>query len=474
MGMRGIAFSSASGNHYFYDDDSGLIFPNADDASSPYDGPRLAIRPLGDRQAPARGVAPDAVRSHHLDHAYGFRHLILELTADCNLRCRYCVYSENYPNNRTYTAARMPASTARDAIDAFMRNHDVVHHRNPSSRPIIGFYGGEPLLAFDVMQEAVEHFEKNYRAAYPTALFSVTTNGMLLEDAVQDFLVEHGFSTIVSIDGPKDVHDRNRLTVGGRGSFEQVERNVDRFRERHPGYDRLAVSVCYDLDTDFEELERFFDEKKLFVVSVSQINPNHSTYYSRFTPEQAQRFLDRTEAFHRRYVAAAREDRIEKGSFLYSYLGVAFASFAFHPVTTERRPAFLPYTGTCVPGEKLYVATDGTLHMCERINPHFPIGSLAGGIDYARVAEIIDRYNEEICGACAGCPLTRLCDRCFATTATDRGFALAEGHCQRMIDSVRRSLVDYVDIAEARPDLLEDVTIDYHRNLLAKVGFVVE
>src|SRR5436305_5040226 len=293
--MKGIAFTSSGGTRYFYDDDSGLIFPDAG-KMPPYDG-RLPIRPLGDRKPPAPGVDPDAIRRHHLDHAYGFRHLILELTADCNLRCKYCVYSESYPNNRSYTAARMSAETARQAIDAFMRGHEIVHHRNPSSRPIVGFYGGEPLLAFDVMREAVEHFEGRYRAAYPGALLSVTTNGMLLDDAVQDFLVQHGFSTIVSLDGPKEVHDRNRLTVGARGSFDQVERNLDRFRERHPDYDRLAVSVCYDLDTDFEELARFFDEKKLFVVSVSQINPNHSTYYERFTPEQARSFLERVEAF---------------------------------------------------------------------------------------------------------------------------------------------------------------------------------
>lgn len=471
--MRGIAFTSAAGNHYFYDDDSGLIFPGAGETSPPY-GRQLPIRPLGDRQPAAPAVEPETLRDHHLGHAYGFRHLILELTAECNLRCRYCVYSDSYPSNRGYTAARMSAETAREAIDAFMRGHEIVHHRNPSSRPIVGFYGGEPLLGFGVMREAVGHFERRYRAAYPNALFSVTTNGLLLDDAVQDFLVANGFSTIVSLDGPKEVHDRNRLTVGGRGSFEQVERNVDRFRERHPDYDRLAISVCYDYDTDFEELARFFDEKKLFVVSVSQINPNHSTYYERFTPEQIGRFLERVEAFHASYIAAARENRIEKGSFLHSYLGVAFAGFAFHPITTERRPSFLPYTGTCVPGEKLYVATDGTLHMCERINPHFPIGNIAEGIDYERVAKIVDRYNKEVCAGCPDCPITRFCDRCFATTATERGFALPDGHCQRMAESIRKSLVEYVDVAELRPDLLDDVTIDYHRNLLTKVGFVVE
>jgi uncharacterized protein len=470
--MNGIALTGSGGAHYFYDDDSGIIFPGRGGAA-PYSG-RIEVSPLGLRQPPPSRVAADAIRRHHLDFAYGFRHLILEVTAQCNLRCRYCVYSDHYAYNRDYSDGRMSGETARAAIDLFMQNHVAVHRRNPSSRPIIGFYGGEPLLAFGVIREAVDHFRDRWSKSFPDALFTVTTNGTLLTDEIQDFLVERGFSTIFSLDGPKEDHDRNRVTVGGDGSFEAVWANLRRFRERHPGYEQLAVSTCYDYGSDFDRLMRFFDQERLFVVNISQVNPNATTYYAQFSTADRDAFCRRRDEFHRKFVDAARENRIEKGTFLFSYVGVSFANFAFHPVMNERRPTFLPYTSTCVPGEKVYVDTGGTLHMCERVNPHFSIGSVRDGVDYQRIAEIVDRYNAGVCGRCADCPVTRFCDRCFATTGTDGGFAVPPGYCERMVETVRRSLVEYVDIAEGRPEILDDITVEYHRDLLRRVGYAVE
>lgn len=472
--MKGIAFASSQGNNYFYDDDTGIIFPCDKEGNliAPYAG-RLAISPLGDRRPPPSGPDAASVRQHHLDQAYGFRHLILEVTGQCNLRCKYCIYSDHYPFNRTFNNSKMDFDTARAAVDLFMENHSLVNQRNPSSRPIIGFYGGEPLIAFDVIRETVEYFHKKYAERFD-ALFTLTTNGLLLSDAVGDFLTKYDFSIIVSLDGNKENHDRNRLRVNGRGSFDAVFANLQRFRRNHPGYKQLAISTCYDYKTDMDALMRFFDAEKLFVVNISQINPNSTTYYAQFTEDDKRCSADRYAAFQEMYLEAAKNGTIEKGSFLFSYIGVSFANFAFHPVMGERRPSFLPYTATCVPGEKLYVTSDSKIHMCERINDKFPIGTLTTGLDYSRIAEIIHEYNAKTCTHCAHCPVTRFCSRCFATTATDTSFELAEGFCAQTLASIKESLVSYVDIVEFRPDLLDDITVEYHRNLMEKVGYVVE
>lgn len=476
--MRGIPFSSSAGNQYFYDDDSGLIFPapeGGEAAPAPYEG-KLAVTPLGARRPPPTGVDPQAIRAHHLGKAYGYRHLILELTGQCNLRCRYCVYSEHYPFNRGYTHDRMSVDVARRAVDLFMENHRRVHRRNPGSCPILGFYGGEPLIAFAELRATVEHFQRTWGEEFPDALLTVTTNGLLFTEEVQDFLVEHEFSIVLSLDGDRPDHDRNRVTPSGEGSFDRIFANLSTFRRRHPDYRRLAISTCYDYKTDLHDLMRFFDREGLFVVNVSQINPNNaSTYYAQFSDDDRRRFVDNCDRFHELWARSARDGSIERGSFLFSYVGISFANFAFHPVLREQRPAFLPYTSTCVPGEKLYVTADGSIHMCERINPRFPIGSLDdGGLDYRRIADLVDLYNRQVAARCGECPVTRFCDRCFATTAGDDGFELEEGFCGRLADSVRASLVRYADVVETRPEMLDEITIDYHRDILEKVGYVVE
>ncbi len=303
---------------------------------------------------------------------------------------------------------------------------------------------------------------------------SARSNGLLLSEAVGDFLAEHDFSIIVSLDGSRENHDRNRVRPGGGGSFDAIMRRLRAFRARHPGFQRLAVSTCFDYRTDLDEMRKFFDAEKLFVVNIAQVAPDNTTYYEQFTDEDKRFFAERTAAFHRLYANAVKRGAIEKQSFLFSYVGVNFAQFAFHPVTRERRPAFLPYTACCIPGEKLYVTSDGKIHMCERINNKFPIGTLSEGLDYGRIAELIQNYNSQVCRRCAGCPVTRFCGKCFASVATDSSFEPADDYCAKARSNVKESLVRYVDIMEFRPDLLDDVTIDYHREILEKVGYLVE
>ena len=471
--MKGINFCSSQGNEYFYDDNSGLIFPRSQfrNGSAPYPG-SIGINPLGDRQMPPSQVEPEAIQRHHLDEAYGFRHLILETSQQCNLRCKYCVYSDHYPFNRSYTNDTMSIDTARAAVDLFMENHANVKNRNPSAVPIIGFYGGEPLLGFDVIAETVNYFQNKYGDSFKNPLFTLTTNGVLLTDEVSDFLTKHDFSIIVSLDGNKENHDRNRVGPDGKGSFDKVFANLQRFRQNHSDYNRLAISVCYDYKTDMNELRKFFDEQKFFVANIAQIDPYNNTYYEQFTQKDRQCWCEMFNDFHEQYRDAAKNKRIEKGSFLFSYIGVSFAQFAFHPITKERRPGFLPYSSCCVPGEKMFVTSAGKIHMCERINPNFQIGTINKGLNYPRIAQIIQEYNAKICSQCKDCSVTRFCTHCFATTAVGTSFQLPEGDCKRTIETVKETLIRYVDIVEFRPELLDDITVEYYHDILEKVGYI--
>lgn len=473
--MQGISFRSASGNHYFYDDDCGLIFPSdsAGNLKTPY-GTQMSGLALGGRNPPPVGVLPERIQNHLLDQAYGFRHLILELTAKCNLRCKYCVYSDHYPVRRGFSDATMDAETAWRGVELFMEQHERVRERNPSACPIIGFYGGEPLLRFDVIRETLERFWATYGARCSDPLLTITTNGLLLDDAIGDFLVDNGFSIIVSLDGDKAHHDRNRVRADGQGSFDTVIANLRAFRKRHPDYKRLAISTCYDYDSDFAQLSEFFDREGLFVCSISQVDQDNTDYYAQFCQDDISRFAAHYEGFRQLYAEKVKKDDLAPGTFLHSFIGVSFAGFAFHPVTIERRPDFLPYTSTCVPGEKLYVTPDGNLHMCERIGHQYAIGSLEAGVDYTRVADLITQYNQKVCQACPECPVTRLCNRCFASMATTDGFRRNAESCERLKASVADTLVKFVDIAEVRPNFVDDITIDYYRNIMDRVGYVVE
>jgi len=71
----------------------------------------------------------------------------------------------------------------------------------------------------------------------------------------------------------------------------------------------------------------------------------------------------------------------------------------------DKQPSFLPFSGACIPGDKITVHVDGKIDMCERINGTFPIGNLDyGGIDYKRLSEIIGQYGKEVLSECPACP----------------------------------------------------------------------
>lgn len=91
-------------------------------------------------------------------------------------------------------------------------------------KPFIGFYGGEPLLAFSLIRKIVEYAETVFLGK--EIKFFITTNATLLTEEISKFLLDHNFRVTFSIDGPKKVHDQNRIFPDGRGTFDKVMENT--------------------------------------------------------------------------------------------------------------------------------------------------------------------------------------------------------------------------------------------------------
>ena len=133
--------------------------------------------------------------------------ICLSVTYACNLACRYC-----YVRANGRPPATMSRETARRAIDLL----------RPPGPWRIGFFGGEPLVAWDLVREIVESATGRAQALGAKVRFSITTNGTLVTLERAEFLARHGFSLIVSLDGPRELHDEERATPGGAGSFDAV------------------------------------------------------------------------------------------------------------------------------------------------------------------------------------------------------------------------------------------------------------
>lgn len=464
--MRGFSFETESECKYFYDDETGYIYPLiGDDDIKKYEEKYKELKGVCSYQ-PKENVTIDKIKKHLYEEANGFRQLILEVASGCNLRCKYCIYSEHYPTYKTYTNQLMKEKIAIKAVDYYLDNFMEIYKINPTRVPNIGFYGGEPLLNFDVMKAVVNHAKRKC----PNVLFHITTNGLLFNEQVQDFFVENDFSIIVSLDGNKENHDRNRVTLDGKGSFEQVYKNIQDFRKRYPDYSKLGISLCYDIKSDFKEIEKFLNEEKLFVTKMSLIDTHNTTYYKQFTREDYEKFMKQKNLYEEEFRKASIEHNLDKSSFLFTYLGIDYSEFAFHSVYNEKRLGIIPNSGSCVPGEKLYVSVDGRIHTCEKINSDFFIGDVDNGLNYNKIMKIIQEYNDVFKNRCDHCNVSRFCNICFAQCCEKNAFNKPIKECKEFEKSIIEKMIKYVFLLEKNPGLFDEITLDYYNNLFERVG----
>ncbi len=149
--------------------------------------------------------------------------LCLHICHDCNLSCKYCFAGKGkYKGKAEY----MSEEVALKAVDFLIANS--------GNRKILemDFFGGEPLLNLDVVKKTVDYAKKQGAKHGKTFLFTLTTNGVLLDDQTVDYLNREMENVVLSVDGRKEIHDGVRQTINGKGSYEVIIDNIRKFVQK--------------------------------------------------------------------------------------------------------------------------------------------------------------------------------------------------------------------------------------------------
>lgn len=338
------------------------------------------------------------------------KQLTLQVTQQCNLRCEYCIYSGIYDRNRMHANQRMSLETAKKAIDFFIdRNSELMS-------PVIGFYGGEPLLEFDLIRQCVEYARSKVEGK--KIRFNMTTNGTLLSDSVVDYLVENDFILGVSLDGSKKEHDVNRKFVNGEGSFDVIISNIEKIQKRYPEYYKgLAILTTINPNMDLScaleyfSTEEIFSDKHIMFNSMVETNLDREleydkNYYRVRIFEHIKMLFSLVGKLESKYVsplALISRGRVERG----------LRSIHGH----TKMHSILHHSGPCLPGvQRLFVRTDGTLFPCERVNEaveHFKIGTLDDGLDIGKIKKLLNigQLTENECKNCWNLRQCSICSR---------------------------------------------------------------
>ncbi len=398
---------------------------------------------------------------------FGLLRLTLCITEDCNFRCKYCAYSDFYEYTRNPSNKYMDFTIAKKAIDYYFSLLKEGKRYNPLRKPAIGFYGGEPLLNFKLIKRIVNYIENKYNDC--KIIYTVTTNGSLLDEEKANWLMGRGFIIDVSLDGPEEEHDRLRVYTNGNGTFRDVMKNVGSIMEA--GYNDIGCLPVFDWKSDLFKREEFFNRHD--VPRVQGAFPvddvEGCSYYQQFTNEDRLAFIEQFERARDYYFTNLdRQIRRKKLSLFDDIIGQAPKNALFRSISIYRHHSIMPFTGACIPGRKIYVNVNGNYYMCEKLNEGFPIGNVNEGLSFEKILKLIYEYNNSM-DRCPECEVARRCICCYKSFEIGNGFLCSSEVCKGIESDMKKSFIDTFEIAEKYPEFVEENAFK-HKNIKKYYG----
>lgn len=354
--------------------------------------------------------------------------LVLQLTQDCNLRCKYCSYNGHYKSKRMHLNKKMPYETAKRAIDFFLNHVSTSIYRTSREPIVISFYGGEPLLEYDTLQRICRYAKEKNQKSSLSISFLMPTNGLSLTPEIVDQLVKFDFMIEISLDGPEEEHDRFRISVGGSGTHNRIMKNISYIKNTYPEFYKNKVKFMLTLhpEHDVKKIEQFFlEQPELFNELNVLVN------YVNITDD-----LDKSEQVRLRQKNIKRNNLIEthldKNKWFYKTITLdpidEKLSFG---VQFLKNCTVNSCTGACPPGGvKIMADVDGYLHMCEKISLDYPIGDVQSGFDYNKIRALISNWRRQILARkCWNCDIRYFCNFCYANNSTSGQIEITEKEC---------------------------------------------
>jgi len=360
--------------------------------------------------------------------------VVLNVNTGCNLSCTYC-YKEDLdtPQNQR----KMEFETAKQSIDLLLSESPDQDRYN------LVFFGGEPLSNLALIKAVIEYAEEYFSAAGKVVDFSLTTNATLLNEATIDYLNAHRVGIAVSIDGPKAYHDRNRITVGGQGTYETVEKKVKLLLSR---YNSRPVGARVTLTTGITDIhaiwDHLFNTLGFAEVGFAPVTSGDIAEYN-LRPEELSAVFDGMKRLGQLYLDAALENR-----------SIGFSNM--HQLMTdlhEGNKKALP----CGAGVGM-VAIDhaGGVNLCHRFTgSELPLlGTVDTGIDKPALNTFLNKRLDKTDTGCATCRIRNLCaGGCYHESYARYGDPIhpTYHYCDLMRDWVDFGIYVYTTIMEKNP-----------------------
>ena len=357
--------------------------------------------------------------------------LTLQLTQNCNFRCSYCPYTTaEFYTNRSHSSKRMSEEVAIKAID-FLADHSV-----SKQIILIGFYGGEPLLEFPLIRKLVDYAKDVFVGK--VLRFSITTNGSLLTEEILAFFEENDFDVVISIDGSKKVHDRNRkFAATGKGTYDSIVKNIEELYTSHKEYinNKVLINSVMDPRLPAKEYYELPDSSEMFKnVSVRRILVDDFNNINRHAIDDD--FIEVNSILNFKTLMSLIDrypkDKVDS-NLIQAELTEKENAETYVKYRKGLEDAAAP-AGVCIPGSKLFVDVDGYIHICEKVSETskaFVLGNIYDGFDYKQIKKLLNvgALTAEKCRNCYAFNLCSICER-YCNAGDELSGAAKSEYCE--------------------------------------------
>lgn len=339
--------------------------------------------------------------------------LIFEITDACNLKCKYCIYGEMYTVFTSSEKKELTFELAKSVIDYFV---DICLSKG-NNKQTISFYGGEPLLKFDLIREIVEYTQKINSISYS---YTITTNGMLLDKYYKQ-LIAWNMRLLVSLDGDQ-YSSQYRICKNGQESYGKIYNTLMEIKNKYPAYFRKMIdfnSVMHDKNT-LPKLLSFMKKEFNKIPQCSSLSPAFlkDEYRAEFNRMASNNYMDvenECEKISMETIYRSKPQIMAILSVMNGYSGYTFRNFD-QLLTFDQVEHYLP-SGTCIPfSSRLLISANGILYPCERIGYSYSLGQVQDGKMKINVNEICEYYNslyEKVRDKCSNCYSVYNCNNCL-------------------------------------------------------------
>lgn len=308
--------------------------------------------------------------------------MCLHVAHDCNLRCEYCFASQgNFKGQRSL----MDVETGKRALNFILENSG--NRKNLE----VDFFGGEPLMNFSVVKELVKYGRQEEKKYNKNFRFTITTNGMLLNDEIMEFINENMANAVLSLDGRKCLNDTMRPTVNGKGSYDIIVPKFQQFVEKRGDKDYFIRGTFTSNNLDFSKDLREFYDLGFKKTSIEPVVTDEKEPYA-IREEHLEKILEEYEKMSREYLELRKKDK-------------NFSFFHFI-IDLTQGPCVVKRTVGCGAGsEYIAVTPEGDIYPCHQFvgEEQFKLGDIYQGIVNTKLRDEFkcsNVFTNEDCPSC--------------------------------------------------------------------------